>query len=329
MVPSRRPDEVRNPCRSQCAGGARGVGAGRRRGLAAAEPVHVRWAQRPDGRWPSRRGVAIGSVRRRIHWRRHRVHHRLAQRRRPQRDRRNHSPGHRSLAPAGCARGRDGKYRPERRCSDRGLRLDVAAPSIAFLPRDRADPSRVQLSVADEGSGIASVAIEARRQGEDAWRTISVVGEHGSAYGATRRRRISRWDVRGSRARSRCRRQPADRRRSSGSVDPAAHTSGFAPFGRNAKADESAGRRWTRGRRSFGARVAIRGRRDQRVRRRSRERPGRGSERLAMPGVAWRPSRRSEPTRAARSRTRPRKEWRARFASNIPGRQQRELRAPK
>ncbi len=53
------------------------------------------------------------------------------------------------------------------------------APSIAFLPRVPTDPARVQLSVTDEGSGIASVAIEARRQGDDAWRTLSVAASAG------------------------------------------------------------------------------------------------------------------------------------------------------
>ena len=68
-----------------------------------------------------------------------------------------------------------------------GLRLDVDAPSLAFLARDPADPARVQLSVADEGSGVASVAIEARRQGEQAWRTLSVSARRGSTHRATRR----------------------------------------------------------------------------------------------------------------------------------------------
>ena len=54
------------------------------------------------------------------------------------------------------------------------LRLDVDAPRLAFLPRHPSDPARVQLSAVDEGSGIASVAIEARRQGESAWRTLTV-----------------------------------------------------------------------------------------------------------------------------------------------------------
>ena len=54
------------------------------------------------------------------------------------------------------------------------LRLDLDAPRLAFLPRDPADPARVQLSVSDEHSGVASVAIETKRKGDESWRTLSV-----------------------------------------------------------------------------------------------------------------------------------------------------------
>lgn len=54
------------------------------------------------------------------------------------------------------------------------LRLDLDAPRLAFVARAPSDPARIQLSVADEGSGVASVAIEARRRGEDIWRALTV-----------------------------------------------------------------------------------------------------------------------------------------------------------
>ena len=59
-----------------------------------------------------------------------------------------------------------------------GLRLDVDAPRLAFLPRIQR-PCRVQLSVSDEGSGVRSVAIEARRQGEKSWRALAVSPSEG------------------------------------------------------------------------------------------------------------------------------------------------------
>ena len=58
-----------------------------------------------------------------------------------------------------------GHTQPRRRGDDRWIFGSTCdAPVITFLPRDPADPARVQLSVTDEGSGIASVAIEARRR---------------------------------------------------------------------------------------------------------------------------------------------------------------------
>ena len=59
------------------------------------------------------------------------------------------------------------------------LRLDVDAPQSRVPSADPADPARVQLSVTDEGSGIASVAIEARRRGDETWRTLSVAANEG------------------------------------------------------------------------------------------------------------------------------------------------------
>jgi hypothetical protein len=59
------------------------------------------------------------------------------------------------------------------------LRLDTDAPQLAFLPSDLGDPARVQLSVSDHHSGVASVAIEARRKGEASWRTLAVSAREG------------------------------------------------------------------------------------------------------------------------------------------------------
>jgi hypothetical protein len=60
------------------------------------------------------------------------------------------------------------------------LRLDADAPRLAFLARSASDPARVQLSATDEGSGLRSVEIEARRQGEKSWRALSVSAHEGS-----------------------------------------------------------------------------------------------------------------------------------------------------
>jgi hypothetical protein len=62
------------------------------------------------------------------------------------------------------------------------LRLDADPPSLAFRPEDPHDPARVHLAVADEASGIGEVAIEARRQGENAWRTLEL---HSTADGVS------------------------------------------------------------------------------------------------------------------------------------------------
>ena len=54
------------------------------------------------------------------------------------------------------------------------LRLDAEPPRVALLPADAADPARVALTASDDGSGIAAVAIDVRRNGEDRWRSLDV-----------------------------------------------------------------------------------------------------------------------------------------------------------
>jgi hypothetical protein len=56
------------------------------------------------------------------------------------------------------------------------LRLDLLPPSALFLPPDASDPARVRVKAEDEGSGLARLEIEARRQGEPWWRALAVEG---------------------------------------------------------------------------------------------------------------------------------------------------------
>ncbi|MEA2311700.1 MAG: hypothetical protein QOE28_1668, partial [Solirubrobacteraceae bacterium] len=53
-----------------------------------------------------------------------------------------------------------------------GLRLDTAAPTLAFSGLSSADPTRVHVDASDDLSGVASAQIEAKRQGESAWRAL-------------------------------------------------------------------------------------------------------------------------------------------------------------
>ena len=59
------------------------------------------------------------------------------------------------------------------------LRFDADPPQLAFLPSDPADPARVRVRVRDDASGIARVAVEARRKGEDSWRALSLQEDRG------------------------------------------------------------------------------------------------------------------------------------------------------
>jgi hypothetical protein len=53
------------------------------------------------------------------------------------------------------------------------LRFDDDAPTVRLAPQDDDDPTLVRALVSDTTSGIADGQIEARRDGEDAWRTLS------------------------------------------------------------------------------------------------------------------------------------------------------------
>lgn len=66
-----------------------------------------------------------------------------------------------------------GNQDPERSATVATLRFDDAPPTLAFLPHDAEDPTRVKVGVSDSVSGVAQVQIELRRKGEDAWRALS------------------------------------------------------------------------------------------------------------------------------------------------------------
>ena len=59
------------------------------------------------------------------------------------------------------------------------LRLDTTPPSGEFEAFDPRDPTRVRLRAADAISGVARVEIEARRDGESAWHSLTVEGSGG------------------------------------------------------------------------------------------------------------------------------------------------------
>jgi hypothetical protein len=52
------------------------------------------------------------------------------------------------------------------------LRLDTSAPTAAFVP-DPADPFSATLTAADGHSGVASMTVEARRQGSNVWEVLA------------------------------------------------------------------------------------------------------------------------------------------------------------
>lgn len=53
------------------------------------------------------------------------------------------------------------------------LRLDQVAPDLAFREQAADDPARLRVNAVDATSGIASGAIEMRRQGEQSWRPLA------------------------------------------------------------------------------------------------------------------------------------------------------------
>jgi hypothetical protein len=63
------------------------------------------------------------------------------------------------------------------------LRLDATPPrSPGFEASDPADPRRLALPVADEGSGVASASIQVRRHPEGEWRTLATELRDGRAW---------------------------------------------------------------------------------------------------------------------------------------------------
>jgi hypothetical protein len=63
------------------------------------------------------------------------------------------------------------------------LRLDQVAPrSPGFDPPDPVDPRRLALAVSDEGSGVASAAVQLRRRGDERWRALPTELGDGRAW---------------------------------------------------------------------------------------------------------------------------------------------------
>jgi hypothetical protein len=60
----------------------------------------------------------------------------------------------------------------ERAVSVGVLRFDDDAPTLRIAPQDDRDPTRVRVPASDATSGIAGGQVEARRDGEEAWRTL-------------------------------------------------------------------------------------------------------------------------------------------------------------
>ncbi len=61
----------------------------------------------------------------------------------------------------------------ERAVSAGVLRFDDTPPEASFEPQSDQDPTRVRVLATDATSGVADVTIEARREGEAAWRTLT------------------------------------------------------------------------------------------------------------------------------------------------------------
>jgi hypothetical protein len=77
-----------------------------------------------------------------------------------------------------------GNVSPENASVTGPLRFDDDPPSGGFLPFDPHDPARLRLRAFDNTSGVGSVEIAARRQGDAAWSELEV-GAAGDEYGAT------------------------------------------------------------------------------------------------------------------------------------------------
>ena len=67
----------------------------------------------------------------------------------------------------------------ERAVSAGVLRFDDDVPAVRIAPFSDSDPTRVRVRASDPTSGIADGQVEARREGEDAWRSLPVRMEEG------------------------------------------------------------------------------------------------------------------------------------------------------
>jgi hypothetical protein len=169
------------------------------------------------------------------------------------------------------------------------LRLDVDAPRLAFLPRDPADPARVQMSVNDAGSGVASVAIEVRRRGEETWRTLSVSANEGRLTVLLDDDQLpaGAYEVRG---------YAIDAVGNERTVALGGSALVQLPVRQGSKLSVGRPKRTKRGLRldprpsvPFGARVSIRGQVEDAYGKGRANVPVEVSERVALPGVEWRP----------------------------------------
>jgi hypothetical protein len=64
------------------------------------------------------------------------------------------------------------------------LRVDDTPPEASIAPLVASDPTRVRVLTRDAVSGVAEAAIEARREGEDAWRSLAT-SRDGDTFSAT------------------------------------------------------------------------------------------------------------------------------------------------
>ena len=72
----------------------------------------------------------------------------------------------------------------ERSVSAGTLRFDNTPPEVSLAPQSIDDPTRVRVTATDATSGIADVSIEARREGESAWRTFTATRD-GAGFSTT------------------------------------------------------------------------------------------------------------------------------------------------
>jgi hypothetical protein len=63
------------------------------------------------------------------------------------------------------------------------LRFDNVPPEVGIAPQSSGDPTRVRVLASDATSGIADVAMEARKDGEDVWRSL-ITSRDGAGFSA-------------------------------------------------------------------------------------------------------------------------------------------------